>query len=320
VTPVTLLTVCFIAAAALWPGAASAAPSRCRIGAYVKSLRSFDYTDGTFGATFWLWADCPTRAIEPLDSVEFVNANGTPDESLAQKPQHLRGVWWSQVLVDGTFRYEWDLANYPFDRHTLPIVLEDGEADITKLVYVPDHSSKVETLEANGWKLDGFDVESHRHRYATSFGDPSLGPRSASTYSQLRIATALTRESIGGAVLLVMPVYLAFVLGLTIFLVAIDEILDRVGLLAGAVFVVVINLLDVTDHLGLGGLSLVGGIHVLALLSFLLFAAAAVVALHLYRAGKTAAARQIDRWTPPIATVAFILLNVVLVAAAAHWY
>lgn len=288
------------------------------MGAYVTSLRSFDYTDGTFGATMWVWADCPTRAIEPIRSLEFANANdvSTSLYSIA----HIRGVWWSQLLVDGTFRYEWDLGNYPFDRHTLPIVLEDGVADITQLVYLPDHSSAVEKVEGKGWKLDGFDVEAHRHKYATSFGDPRLGPREGTTFSQLRIETALTRESIGGAVLLVMPVYIAFALGLAIFLVAIDDILDRVGLIAGAVFVVVINLLDVTNHLGLGGLSLVGGIHVLALFSFLLFAATAVVTLQLHRAGKTAAARQIDRWTPPIATVTFVLLNVVLLVRAAHWY
>jgi hypothetical protein len=316
VTLLPALSVC-LAAAALWPSAASAAaPTECRMGAYVTSLRSFDYSEGTFGATIWLWADCPTRAIEPLESLEFVNANEVSKDLYSIR--HIRGVWWSQLLADGTFRYDWDLGNYPFDRHTLPILVEDGERDSTELVYLADQSSAFEKVEAKGWKLDGFDVETHRHEYATSFGDPRLGSREGTTFSQLRIETALTRESITGALLLVMPVYIAFALGLTIFLVAVDDILDRVGLIAASVFVVVINLLDVTGDLGLGGLSLVGGIHVVALFACLLFAATAVVALQLHRAGKTEAAQQIDRWTPAVATVIFILLNVVLVVRAAH--
>jgi hypothetical protein len=52
-------------------------------------------------------------------------------------------------------RHDWDLSNFPFDRHVLDIVLEEGAADTTKLLYSADttNSGYNKDIRLEGWGL-----------------------------------------------------------------------------------------------------------------------------------------------------------------------
>ncbi|HET7094547.1 MAG TPA: hypothetical protein VFI22_13735, partial [Thermomicrobiales bacterium] len=53
----------------------AASPERCRVGVFLIDLYDLDYAANSFTADFWLWSVCPTAAIRPLDTLEFINAN-----------------------------------------------------------------------------------------------------------------------------------------------------------------------------------------------------------------------------------------------------
>src|SRR4051794_25080127 len=100
------------------PAVEPSRPVRHKIGAFITDLHGFDLSRGTFGANFWIWAVGPNSA-RALQTMEFPNADTIAVRLESTVP---RGdVSWSQRKLTGTFHHQWDLGNYPFDRHALAI-------------------------------------------------------------------------------------------------------------------------------------------------------------------------------------------------------
>lgn len=61
-----------------------------------------------------------------------------------------------------------DMRRYPFDRHHLPIMLEDREIPSSELVYLPDASlSGVDpAVTVGGWELRDYEASVSDHYYA----------------------------------------------------------------------------------------------------------------------------------------------------------
>jgi hypothetical protein len=100
-----------------------APPVRHRIGLYVTDLHSLDPARGTFGASLWVWSISPASA-QALRTMEFANADRVAVDLETTAPRG--AVAWSQRRVTGTFRHDWDLRSFPFDRHSLEILLEEA--------------------------------------------------------------------------------------------------------------------------------------------------------------------------------------------------
>ena len=185
-----------------------AAPATCRVGLYLRDLHSFDPTADTFGADLWLWSVCPTADHQPLQTMEFVNSDDVAvlldvgDDPL-----------WTQRNVDGTFRYDWDERNFPFDRHTLTIDLEEGVEDVRRFVYEPDTANSgvdPELQLPGGWRMTGTTLVGSTKTYDTTFGDPDLPAGGSSEYSRLTLSIDLERTDLGGFFKLTAVVYAAF--------------------------------------------------------------------------------------------------------------
>jgi hypothetical protein len=130
-----------------------ASATTCRVGLYLRALHSFDPAADTFGADMWLWSVCPTADHQPLQTMEFVNS-----DDVAVLLDVVDDSRWTQRNVDGTFRYDWDERNFPFDRHTLLIELEEGDEDVRGFVYDPDtaNSGIAPKLQLpGGWRMTG---------------------------------------------------------------------------------------------------------------------------------------------------------------------
>jgi hypothetical protein len=251
----------------------AAAPVHCRIGAYVVSLRDFNVSDGSFTAELWLWSTCPSKKLQPIKTLEFVNANEVTTSHYAAS--RVNGVYWAEEKVTGTFRYNWDLGDYPFDRHTLELQIEDTFSPVGELVFDPDvEGSKVSNdLSLNGWRVAKLHIEHLAHRSNTSFGYPGESPVEGETYSQIRIKISLTRADYSRLLLFTIVPFLAVILVFAGRLLPAEATDVRMDLATAGLFAVVISLLAVTDVLGtVLGDSLVGEVHVVALLYILIVA------------------------------------------------
>jgi hypothetical protein len=130
-----------------------AAPAMCRVGLYLRDLHSFNPTVDTFGADLWLWSVCPTAGHRPLQTMEFVNS-----DRVAVLLDLVDDPLWTQRNVDGTFRYDWDERNFPFDRHTISIEMEEGVEDVRRFVYDPDTANSGVDPKLGlpgGWRMTG---------------------------------------------------------------------------------------------------------------------------------------------------------------------
>lgn len=298
---------------------AEATPTTCQVGIFLRSLHSFDPNADTFGGDLWLWSVCPSKEDQPLHTMEFVNADDTA--IVLDVPGD---PFWANRNVDGTFRYDWDERDFPFDRHTLTIELEEGVDDVRKFIYEPDlaNSGIDPTLELpGGWQITGWKLTGGSNTHATTFGDPELPAGGSSEYSQLTLSIDLVRNDLSGFFKLTAVVYAAFLFSLVTYLMQMDTasgIGPRVSLLAIALFSAAVNLINASNALGTSsGLTLVDWIHIVVLLYILIAAAVTVVSrLLLDRGWSVADVTRLNYRLGAVAFISFIAVNISLVRQA----
>src|SRR5665647_2020154 len=90
---VALVAALIGGAAAAQAPASAPAPMACKVGAHLTAIHDVDTATRTFKAEVWLWSVCPSNAIEPLKTLEFVNAvETTPSLDATLQRGNL---WWS---------------------------------------------------------------------------------------------------------------------------------------------------------------------------------------------------------------------------------
>lgn len=295
------------------------APTTCQVGIYLRSLHSFDPNADTFGGDLWLWSVCPSENDQPLHTMEFVNADDAA--ILLDVPGN---PFWANRNVDGTFRYDWDERDFPFDRHTLTIQLEEGVDDVRKFIYEPDltNSGIDPTLELpGGWQITGWSLIGGSNAYNTTFGDPDLPPGGTSEYSRLTLSIDLARNDLSGFFKMTAVVYAAFIFSLVTYFMQMDMnsgIGPRVSLLAIALFSAAVNLINASNALGTSsGLTLVDWIHICVLFYILIAAAVTVVSRLLLDRGWTVAdVTRLNYRLGAVAALSFIVINISLVRQA----
>jgi hypothetical protein len=296
-----------------------AAPATCRVGLYLRDLHSFDPAADTFGADFWLWSVCPTADLQPLRTMEFINS-----DNVAVLLDVGDYPLWTQRNVDGAFRYDWDERNFPFDRHTLTIVLEEGVADVHRFVYEPDTANSGVDPELGlpgGWRVTGATLVGGTKTYDTTFGDPDLPAGGSSEYSRLTLSIDLQRTDLGGFLKLTAVIYAAFFFSLISYLMHLETttgIGPRVSLLAIALFSTAVNLVNASNALGTAsGLTLVDKIHVMVL-AYLLVAAIVTVASRVLLDRGVAAAEiaALNLRVGALVIISFGALNALLIVLA----
>jgi hypothetical protein len=311
--------LCLLPMAAPTLAQSEAGPTTCRVGIYVRALHAFDPTADTFGADLWLWSVCPTADRQPLQTMEFVTADDAA--VLLDVPGN---PLWANRNVDGTYRYEWDERNFPFDRHTLTIELEEGVEDVRGFVYDPDIANSgvdPELQLPGGWKMTGARLVGSTKTYDTTFGDPGLPEGGSSEYSRLTLSIDLVRTDLSGFFKLTAVVYAAFIFSLITYVMHLETttgISPRVALLAIALFSAAVNLINASDDLGTAsGLTLVDKIHFLVLMYILVAAIVTVVSrLLVDRGWQPADIARLNYRVGAMVAISFVAINALLIAAA----
>jgi hypothetical protein len=321
---ISLITLCAVAyAQGQVTSGGPAHPVRHKVGLYITDLYGFDLSRGTFGANFWVWT-VGTDAARALQSMEFPNADTIAVRLESTVPRG--GVNWSQRKLTGTFRHQWDLGNYPFDRQALTIILEEGIDEESAFSYEADAANSGFGLEQaiEGWRIRSMRIEADSATYATSFGDPAAsGP--ASRFGRLRAVLELERSDWTGFAKLTAALYAGFLICLIGCLVPVNAttFAPRVTLLVASLFAMVINMRSASAALGSEhGLTLIDKLHVAGLAYVVAIAAATVlVRLRVEHADRGEGDRhklaRLDHQSCIIPAVIFIALNGGLLLQAA---
>lgn len=298
-------------------------PARVTIGAYVTGLRDVNTRTRTFDADIWFWALTPKGAPDPIQTMEFTNAKVL--KLTYPFKQTVGNQTWYQDKVSGTFFEAWDLRNYPFDKHVLTINVEEALLDTTGLTYRVDsqNSSLNSAIHLDGWKTTGFTMRARPVTHATTFGDPSLPPGSSSTYAGLALDVGVVRSDSMAFIQLIMPVYVAILSALLITMLSFtnDKLTSpRYSMLAGALFLIVINLRAVNDQIGsVDGLAFIQTIHVGALVTILLVTLfSALSQKHLERGVSEEQVARSNIITTASVAGAFVVFNLVVILTALY--
>lgn len=322
----------FILAVLLWLGAtpslAQSQPkpgptqiqSVCSVGVYLSDLYDIDTRAHRFGADVWAWSVC-TGDRNALQTAEWLNAQEQVQSLEYADPTDF-GLW-SQRKITGVYRQNFDVRSYPFDRHTLRMIVEDSYDTASTLQYVADdrRSTVSRNLKLDGWEITRFAVESREEVYGTAFGDPSLPDDQETIYPHLEVIIDIQRSNLWTFWKLVAPLYIASALTLLTFLMHDEEgkyLSPRLGLLAGVLFAIVLNMRAVEEVVGdTNGLSLMDNIHLLALFLAVLAIVAATAWTFLTRNGwGPARVRRWDKWFFFAGSGVYIAANAALIGAA----
>ena len=114
------------------------APVVCRIGVNVEDLYDLDMARDTFGALLWIWSLCPSAEVAPLSTMVFPTASTGLNLGPVETVDVPSGGQYASRRVQGTFRYNWDMRHYPFDRQEVVIPIDETGYGATRLVFEPD--------------------------------------------------------------------------------------------------------------------------------------------------------------------------------------
>ncbi|MFD7416980.1 hypothetical protein [Kitasatospora purpeofusca] len=301
-------------AATAAPVAPLAAPSSvpgCELGTYVNDLYDLDPAKRVFSARLYLWSICPDPKLDPLPTAAFTNADDPEkgDPVLTSEAGRFRDL----MLLQGTFRQDWDVRAFPFDRQRIE-VLVTAAAESRTFRMLPDNVNSTYNREIRpaGWRITGFRLEPAQRVYPTNFGDVTLPPGATSTYSRIRVQIDLARDDptvfwklTGPLFLMVLVVTATFLLPAHTEALGMGERLNslqsRLAMLAGGLFVVMLNMQQVNTVItSTVGLTLLDWLHLLTL-GFLLLAVVATVLSWRWTV-HGGSADQAGRWNRLVAT------------------
>ncbi|MFN3076795.1 MAG: hypothetical protein ABT940_07950 [Alphaproteobacteria bacterium] len=289
-------------------------PDAVKIGLFIVNLQDLNFVNDSFAVDFWIWADYRSDRIQPFKTMEFVNAR-TSTVSLPSR-QEKSGLFWAQEKIQGVFRHQWNMNNFPFDRHVLSLIFEEGLEDTSRVVYVAD--DKASGIDKNiripGFRVTKVSIGSTERQYDSNFGDPDVP--SSSKYTQLRANIELERDSLMLFIKLNAGIYVTFMVSMLCFLVlpslpATPALLGSVlSTVVGAMFAAIINLRAVDTIIGRSeSITLVDRIHFVSVLYFVVLGLAGVFVLTMKNHWKGEALPRFSRWAGVTYVASYVLIN-----------
>ncbi|MEC5030057.1 MAG: hypothetical protein SAL07_09100 [Oscillatoria sp. PMC 1051.18] len=302
-----------------------AEPIRCKVNAYVMRLNDFNFVDSTFFIDVWLGVYCNDANDADVPSVKTLDFLSAKKYQLLNinRAEVEEGVY-SITNLEGIFTKDWNLQNYPFDRHKLEIVFEaGGDQDISALIFEPNLKSSgihPDLALEDGWEIVEFNLESGVTHYITDFGDPNITEDTVD-FSKLSIYFEIKRTSYLSFIKLAAGVYIAFIFSALCVLFDMrqnDLFTASLGILVACLFAVFVNLQVAESALGtFDGLSLVDQIHVTAMIFILIICLVQTVFYLLYKKDKNyRKLRLIERFGYGFLIVLYLIINIGLIVNA----
>jgi hypothetical protein len=272
-------------------------PQVVRVGIYILNLGKFDVGSGAYTVDFYM----SLKSDEPIekDSFEFMNGRAASRELIEDKPTE------KFYRIQANLFQNVNLKNYPFDRHTLTIEIEEKNNDLRKVVYEPDETmcGVDEYVTFVGWELEGQPrIRAPVHDY------PLFGER----YSRLVFEINIRRSALAAILKAFVPIAFILFVGLLSLLIATDKVAMRFGLNTSMLLAAVMFHLNVTSSLPpLAYLTFADKFMFGSYISLALCLGSTLLLMRHTDKGEEAAARRIFRLSlilVPIITVALFVL------------
>ena len=167
-----------------------------RVGVYVLNVGKFDLASGTYTMDFYLTMSCGKPNCN-MGSFEFMNGRASSLHEIENTP--MEKSW----RIEANLYSNVDLQDYPFDRHTLAMRIEDTQLTEQNLTYQPDRagSGLDPSIVVVGWMITGWNQSVTNHYYSVY----------NETYSQYTFSVSLEREPAFGFEIFIPVFFLSFI-------------------------------------------------------------------------------------------------------------
>ena len=294
--------------------AAPPKPTDVTVGVYVVQLDAPNLKESKFTAVFWLWFRWQgDKALNPLKKFEVVGGQIESIENeetlLSDKPD---GIHYQAAKVRVTVTQGFDLMDFPLDRHTLNLAIEETDEGIDHIRYIPDakNSKLQESIALDGWALGKTKAASSVQTYASTFGDPRVADDASSAYTRYTISIPISRPGVGYPLKLFWSLYLSVFIVLLAFKIKPSEVEPRFGLGIGAVFAIMASSYVISSALPDGNQVTLADKVVMICISFIFLSIVqSIISLHLLHAGKATVSSTLDKLSFIIFNLCFIGIN-----------
>ncbi|HEY2727487.1 MAG TPA: hypothetical protein VGI61_09970, partial [Parafilimonas sp.] len=147
-------------------------PDTVLTGIYVTSIHDIDFKQQEYTVDFWLWLKYKNADFDFLHNLEIPLAK-TVQQSFATTDT-VDGKIYLLIKMQCVMKDSWAITNFPFDKQTLRLSIENSQYDSKSLVFKPDTLGKHfdPRFALHGWTIDSFHMAVNVKAYETAFGDP----------------------------------------------------------------------------------------------------------------------------------------------------
>lgn len=306
------LLVCTWLLAFMSPGALAAEPAQVTIGVYLNKVLDVSFKDSKFSSDFYIWFRWkPVGALadfKPLDTFGLVN--GKIDSKTVVDEKRIGDEMFASARVTATISKSWELANFPFDQHTVRIQVEDEKAHAGEMVYVvdKDNSALGDEVGIPGWTLSNFVAEVTSHQYSSNYGDVSLPTGNKVSYSRLSFGMDMDRSDLGTPAKLLSTLVVATLLAFLVFWIVPSAVDPRFGLGVGSLFAVSASAFVVASSVpDSAPMTVADRLHAIGVIFIFLSILMSTISLHWAEAGQPEKWKRLDRWCQVLFPGLFLL-------------
>jgi hypothetical protein len=291
-------------------------PDTVKVGIYVTSIHDIDFKQKEFTINLWLWLKYKNKDFNFQDNLEVPQAKTVTRSFYTIDSSD--GKVNMMMKLQCVMKDSWRISNFPFDRQTLRLSIENSQYDTKSLVFVADTvgNNYDPRFTLSGWNIDSCILMTGIKQYETGFGDESLA-KPHTEYSNFRVRLSITRDASGLFWKMFLGMYIAFLIAYLCFYIHSDGIDSRFGLSVGSLFAVIGNKYIIDSSLPEStSFTLVDTLHGLTLFFIFSIIAATAYSLKLVKQDKAKKAHQFDMLMAKISIIIYIALNVWFITQA----
>jgi hypothetical protein len=218
---------------------AATEPVQVFIGTYLRNITDINFRINKASVDFYVWFRWKGDELNPHETFEVVN--GESVESEVQEVRKIGDVNYAYARVHAILTVSWDMRRFALDEQSIPIIIEDRDAEINKLVYVVDKENigVRDTIWLPGYVLAGSLGRSSMFTYKSNFGDPTLASGIETQYSRYTHEAKIQRPGFGYFFKVFVNMLLSTLVVSVAFMIDPEKISERLGVGVGALFAVV---------------------------------------------------------------------------------
>ena len=291
-------------------------PDTVSVGVYITSIHDIDFKQKEYSINLWLWLKYKNKDFDFLQNLEVPQAKSV-DKSFSTVDSSGEQIY-MQMKLQCVMKDSWKISNFPFDRQTLRLSIENSQFDSRDLVFVPDtvgnHFDPRFTLR--GWTIDSCAISTGIKAYETAFGDDEMA-KPHTEYSSFRVRLGIKRDATGLFWKMFLGMYIAFLIAYICFYIHTDGIDSRFGLSVGSLFAVIGNKYIIDSALPEStSFTLVDTLHGLTLFFIFAVITATAYSLKLVKKDNQAKAHRFDMIIAQVLLLIYVIANIWFISQA----